>query len=139
MHKSDIVFVTETWLNHNIPDELARITNFNLLRSDRTSGRGGGVALYIHENIPVKVRNDLNDENFECLWVVLRPIWLPRAISRIAVACVYIPPSISHDDLNSFYEYFFIVAIFLNLKAQIPVLSLLVILIPLVTVLIQEL
>ena len=21
MHKSDIVFVTETWLNHNIPDE----------------------------------------------------------------------------------------------------------------------
>ena len=25
MHKSDIVFVTETWLNHNIPDELAQI------------------------------------------------------------------------------------------------------------------
>ena len=63
--------------------------------------------IYI-ENIPVKVRKDLNDENFECLWVVLRPIWLPRAISRIAVACVYIPPSISHDDLNSFYEYFFL-------------------------------
>ena len=95
--------------------------------------------MYIHENIPVKVRKDLNDENFERLWVVLRPIRLPRAISRIAVACVYIPPSISHDDLNSFYEYFFIVAISLNLKARILVLSLLVILIPLVTVLIQEL
>ena len=65
MHKSDIVFVTETWLNHNIPNESAQIPNFNLLRSDRASGRGGGVAWYIHENIPVKVRNDLNDENFE--------------------------------------------------------------------------
>ena len=52
MHKSDIVFVTETWLNHNISDELVQISNFNLLRSDRTSGRGGGVALYIQENIP---------------------------------------------------------------------------------------
>ena len=53
MPKSDIEFVTETWSNHNIPDELAQILNFNLLRSDRTSGREGGVALYIHENIPV--------------------------------------------------------------------------------------
>ena len=90
--------------------------------------------MYMHENIPVKVRNDLNDENFECLWAVLQPIWLPREISRIAVACVYIPPSISQDDLNSFKNIFLIVAIFLNLKAQIQVLSLLVILIPLVTV-----
>ena len=107
-HKSFIVFLTETWSNHNSPDELAQIPNFSLLsRSDRRSGRGGGAALYIRENIPVKVRNDLNDENFECLWVVLRPVWLPRAISRIAVACVYFPPPISHDDLKSFYEYFF--------------------------------
>ena len=31
-HKSDIVFVTETWLNHNIPDEFVKIPNLNLVR-----------------------------------------------------------------------------------------------------------
>ena len=42
-----------------------------------------------------KLRLDLSNEQYECVWIVLRPFWLPRSISRIATACVYIPPSVS--------------------------------------------
>ena len=50
-YKADIVFVTETctWLNHSIPDELVQIPNFNLVRRNRSSCRGGGVALYVRD------------------------------------------------------------------------------------------
>ena len=100
-HKSDIILVTETWLTDDVPDQSVNITGFNLTRKDRTIGRGGGVAIYVKETIPLKVRSDLTNEDFECLWNILRLRWLPRSILRIAVACVYIPviyiPILSHQ------------------------------------------
>jgi exonuclease III len=92
-HKSDVILVTKTWLTNDVPDQSVNITGFNLTRKDRTTGRGGGVAIYVKETIPLKVRSDRSNEDYECLWIILRPKWLPRSISRIAVACVYIPPS----------------------------------------------
>ena len=80
------------------------ITGFNLARKDRTIGRGGGVAIYVKETVPLKVRSDLSNKDFECLWIILQPKWLPQLISRIAVACVYIPPSIDQENLNRFYQ-----------------------------------
>ena len=105
-HKSDIILVTETWLTDDVPDQSVNITCFNLTRKDITIGRGGGVGIDVKETIPLKVLSDLSNEDFECLWIILRPKWLPRSISRIAVACVYIPPSIDQENLNRFYEYF---------------------------------
>lgn len=105
-YKSDIVFITETWLSESIPNEAIHIDGFNVFRKDRTEMRGGGVAIYIKDDVPVKIRSDLNDKCVECLWVTLRPKWLPRKISRIALACVYLPPSISPNDLEVFYVYF---------------------------------
>ena len=34
-----------------------------------------------------------------------RSKWLPRKISRIALACVYLPPSMSHEDVDLVYDY----------------------------------
>ena len=105
-YKSDIIFVTETWLTESIPDEAIPIPGFNLFRKDRPSGRGGGVAIYVNNEFPIKIRNDICNQSFECLWLTLRPKWLPRSIPRIAVACVYLPPSIAPDTLENFYDYF---------------------------------
>ena len=61
-----------------------------MVRNDRTYGTGEGVALYVNSKIPFKFRKDLNDPSFEYHWVTLRPKWLPRVISKIAVCrCVY--------------------------------------------------
>ena len=106
-YKSDILFVTETWLTESIPNEAVNISGFNIFRKDRTIARGGGVAIYIKDDIPVKTRFDLNSSlTIECLWITIRPKWQPRKISRIALACVYLPPSILHEDVDYFYDYF---------------------------------
>lgn len=105
-HKSDLVMVTETWLTENVPNEAVHIPGLTIIRKDRNGGRGGGVAIYVRDHIPVKVRNDLIQPPFECLWVTIRPKWLPRVISKIAVACIYLPPTLVSSDLESFYDYF---------------------------------
>lgn len=40
-------------------------------RKDRAADRGGGVAMHIANNIPVKIRTDLSEVSFECLWVTV--------------------------------------------------------------------
>ena len=72
----------------------------------RLCGRGGGVAIYVNHDIPLKIRDDLNDQFFECLWVTIRPKWLPRSISRIALGCAYLPPSLLTSEIENFYDYF---------------------------------
>ena len=57
----------------------------HLVRKDRLVGRGGGVQIYVRESIPCKLRLDVSNDQYECLWIVSRPIWLPRSISRIAM------------------------------------------------------
>ena len=103
---SGIIFVSETWLTENIPDGAIDIEGFCVIRKDRTVKRGGGVALFMKDNLPVKVRHDLNHGPFECLWVTFRPVWLPREISRFALACVHLPLSMSNCEIDSFYDYF---------------------------------
>jgi exonuclease III len=89
-----------------VPAQSVNITGFNLTRKDRMIGRGGGIAIYVKETVPLKVRSDLSNKDYECLWIILWPKWIPRSISRIVVACIYIPPSIDQENLNRFYEYF---------------------------------
>ena len=91
--RSDIIYVIETWLTDFIPDEIIQIKGYSNVRRDRTNDiSGGGVSLYIRENIPFKIRTDLQHRSIECLWITIRPKWLPRNISQIAIATVYLYP-----------------------------------------------
>ena len=46
---ADVIMVTETWLTDAIPDEALHIPDFTIVRKDRPTRRGGGVAIYIRE------------------------------------------------------------------------------------------
>ena len=88
----NLVAVTETWLNDDIEDNLVSIRGYNIFRRDRPHRRGGEVCVYLSEHIHAKRRTDLESDNFECLWLWLRPTRLPRPLSGIAVCvvCVYL-------------------------------------------------
>ena len=101
-----IIIVTETWLSADIPDDVINIPGFILIRKNRHNGFGRGCAIYVSDEIPMKILNDLSDTNIECQWLTLRSKWLPRSVSRLAIASVYLPPSIDHRDLENFYDYF---------------------------------
>ena len=53
--------LTETWLNETDGDNY-NIKGYNFLQRKRKHKNGGGIALYIKEDIKVKIRNYINDE-----------------------------------------------------------------------------
>ena len=58
-HNSDVVAVSETWLSDNVSDEALHfpsIPDFSVIRNDKNNRVGGGVAFFIREQLPCKVR-----------------------------------------------------------------------------------
>lgn len=94
-YKPNVICITETWLNENIPDANVNLLGYNLFRKDRVNGSGGGIAIYVSQSVQChKVVLDIDECNeFEILWVLLRPRQLPRPLSCLLFAVVYCPPS----------------------------------------------
>ncbi len=66
----DILVFTETWLSCDIDDDDLRIPNFTRpFRCDRPDRVGGGVAIYLRDNIHGTIRNDLSVNGLEAIWV----------------------------------------------------------------------
>ena len=76
------------------------LPGYSIFRSDRTNGRGGGIAVYVKETLSVIRRADLeNDFVGEYMWLELL---LPKA-KGVLFGTFYRPPSQS-DFLNPFQE-----------------------------------
>ena len=96
----DIAVLTETWQSDMISDEFLAIDGFNIFTRARELKRGGGVAVYVKDQIPVTVLKDIKvPEELECLWLWVRPNRLPRKVSGMVVCAVYIPPKSPHQNV----------------------------------------
>ena len=75
-------------------------------RSNRgLSKLGGGVGLFVREDIPCKLLSDLANPDHEVIWAMCRPTYLPRLYSCIIVASVYYPESAKNRrDLVSYLQ-----------------------------------
>lgn len=64
-----MIAITETWLHSLISDDLVKFDNHVLMRHGRQVKRGGGIAVYVHESLKVKVlelspNSTLNDSEY---------------------------------------------------------------------------
>ena len=95
-----IFTLSETWLTNDMPDNFLNIEGYNLVRWDRSwcedgsnsVKRGGGVALYIKEDLTFTSQRlqqyNVSNRNNECLWVhVVR-----ENAKDIIIGTVYRPP-----------------------------------------------
>ena len=57
-----VIGISETWLN-DMHDPLIQIPNYAIEGTCRQNKRGGGVALYVQEDLMYKIRNDLSSNN----------------------------------------------------------------------------
>ena len=86
--KAAVIALTETWLDDSVNDSEISINNYCLIRADRNR-QGGGVCLYIRENLTFNPRIDIKTDSIETLWVeILQPKTKP-----ILVGVAYRPPS----------------------------------------------
>ena len=91
----DIIFVTETWLYEGFPDRLLDPRDsYNILRHDRTDGRGGGVCIFISKHLTFVPVVTKEAENLE---VVAVDIIVNRAKCRFVN--VYRRPSSCPEDV----------------------------------------
>jgi len=65
LHDYDIISVTESWATAGIRNAELLVEGFSMYRVDRRFTTGGGVVLYVKENLRSSIDNKLMSENFE--------------------------------------------------------------------------
>lgn len=78
--------ISETWLDDSISDSEIELSGYSVYRHDRKNRRGGGVALYVLENVKHTLRRDLEDD-FEAIWIEMQ---LNKV--KYLIGCVYRAP-----------------------------------------------
>ena len=98
--KFSFIALTETWLSEST-EELYGIQNYNVVNRFRNGRKGGGVTLYINENIPCTIRHDLEffDSEMESLFIELDNNVF-KTSSNIIIGIVYRMPDSSIDIFN---------------------------------------
>ena len=101
-HKFSVIALSETWLK-TIPHCYYSLPGYELIVNNRHGPKtGGGVALYISDELNVIIREDLNfsDDSLEFLFVEISK---PKAKNIIA-GVVYKAPSIAHDEFMTTFQ-----------------------------------
>ena len=88
----------ETFLSDVVSDAELQIYNFKIERKDRQNKRGGGLLLYIHENVPYKRRIELENNQIESVWIEVR---FPNSKSFL-LNFSYRPPSSLQSWIDSY-------------------------------------
>ena len=80
---------TETWFKPELMLELTQIQNYNLIRNDRKTKRGGGTCIFLREEIKYEIISQVSDNDIEMQSVIVNG---HNAKTIILLNC-YRPPS----------------------------------------------
>jgi len=83
----DIITISETFLNENSTTDLSLPGFHKIIRKDRQRF-GGGVAVYVKENITFKRKCQYENDNLEAIWIELNTIE-----GKILICTIYRPPN----------------------------------------------
>ena len=78
-----VIAISESWMDHSVTDSEISIEGYSALRNDRNR-HGGGVCVYIKNDIAFNPRLDLHNDKNEALWFELL---LPRSKPIIVGVC----------------------------------------------------
>ena len=99
-YQFDVLAINETKLDSTVTDGLVRINGYILERKDRNIN-GGGVSLYIRENVNYVVRRDLVPSSLEMIAIEISK---PNVKSFI-ISTWYRPPDTPKGLFNDFEDF----------------------------------
>ena len=89
----DMACVTETWLKDVIRSDVVSISGYVIHRNDRSNGRrGGGVAVFVRQDIPCERLTTLEAADVESVWLLYRTKNAARLVSRCCRR--HLPPAV---------------------------------------------
>ena len=86
--KISVLAISETWLDHEVSEGEVTIPGYRFLRRDRAGKRGGGVGIYVHHTLNLKVDKDLDHPDIESIWVTVSN----GHSTPLTIGCIYRPP-----------------------------------------------
>ena len=98
--KIGVLAINETKIDSSVNDNEIHLPGFEVVRKDRSvNGRsGGGVCMYLRNNINYQIRDDLCDDQLECVVIeIIRPHSRPFFVSTW-----YRPPNSPQDIFRQF-------------------------------------
>ena len=94
----DVLFLSEIFLNSSVPDSLYTVNGFSIFRRERLLKGGGGIMVFMSNDLTVKRRTDLESHDAEAIWLEVYPFKSKRSI---ILGSIYRPPSSKQaDDTN---------------------------------------
>ena len=88
-----VITLTETWCNDDETDKnsLWQLPNYTAIHQIRKSSKkGGGIALYVHNSLNYKIpkNKNINNNDIECLNIEI----VSKTSENVMVSCIYRPP-----------------------------------------------
>jgi len=96
----DIFSASETHLQSDTHIEEISLDGYEFLGKCRTKGLGGGVGIYIKNNIVFKRRTDLEKLSLEIIWIEI----FVKNSKSIIFGCCYRPPETSKYLINGYND-----------------------------------
>lgn len=96
----DIICVTETWLNINIPSEIVSLPGYNFYRKDRVNRVGGGVGVYVRANLLCETI-DINVNNTDIEFILLK---ITIGTYKLALIAIYRPPNTMLSNIVNLFD-----------------------------------
>ena len=88
-----IITISETWLGPEFSDNYINLPNFQtVFRQDRNKN-GGGVCIFVSDQLSCSRRSDLESQDLELLWVEVFFQQSPRTQYPLLIGCCYRPPN----------------------------------------------
>ncbi len=94
-----VIGLTETWLNDN-NDDLFELENYDFVNVNRYSKNGGGVGIFISNQMKYKSRKDLNLNYENTIESVFIELIIPSG-KNIIIGVVYRPPNNKIDEFEN--------------------------------------
>ena len=93
----DVIAIVETWATPD-DDDLLKLRGYNIFRRDRTNRKGGGVLIYVRDDIncsdiSIKFNDPLSIHEVEIIWVELTF----SENKKVALGVCYRPPDANTD------------------------------------------
>lgn len=99
-HKVNILGISESWANENIDDAELSFSGFSVFRRDRSLGekkRGGGVLLYVRDNLVAVDVSDKGSGKSESIWVNI----CGSNGLKLTIGVCYLSPNPSMDEIDN--------------------------------------
>ena len=93
----DVVCLSETKLDDNVHPSLFLMDNFHDPMTRHRDRNGGGVAIYVRNNIPARRLKDLELSDVEWVWCLLK-----IQKTTLLLCSVYVPPNLTSSQYSLF-------------------------------------